>query len=477
MLFAFGSTIVFAGCNGGDTGICRTRPQDGFDPDQDLDIHNTIGTAIFDDFTCLERSAHYWQVGYRKWGVGLNGGVIPNNISVTDDGILVMQANGDNYVGPFRSAPGSNVTTDGTRTGSKIVSNWHTGPGRYEVRMKLLPRFGATTAFWTFWFGDIEDLDGVMRRNANLEIDIELGVRNDFTRFQFVSYVYETVQSSIRDYTPVDANGNRYVLNDGQWHTFKWEWRTNPWRIDCYVNDVWVGSIDATIPFGDGRLTLGNWFPQDWAGAPNFETDYTFVDWVRFTPFLNNPFVEIPPSMHHTVTHPHMYRPFPTTFREGGRPIANLISNARFDGRAEAWDRHGTNATIVNGIGIDGSPAMRVMPGSMASQEITGMREGFEVDFNGKVKLPAGARGTIEFDFMPLEHNRLGTHVIELSENTPGFVADEFFDIGALFTAPPGTRRVIINLLCIEGEIIFDDLFMNTLNRINYGPGSNPISI
>ncbi len=41
------------------------------------------------------------------------------------------------------------------------------------------------------------------------------------------------------------------------------------------------------VPFYAGRLWIGSWFPNKWAGDPNFDIAEMEVDYVKFTPFEN----------------------------------------------------------------------------------------------------------------------------------------------------------------------------------------------
>ena len=131
--------------------------------------------------------------------LGDHGGVIFQNVHYTEDGNLLIQANGDYYEGPLKGVEQNN----GKRTGGAIYTKEAFGPGSFEVKAKIMPRFGATTAFWTFNY-----LDGI-----NSEIDFEFNVNNDFSTVWLTNWLTET-----------NYNNHTHQMdsfhNDGNWHHF-----------------------------------------------------------------------------------------------------------------------------------------------------------------------------------------------------------------------------------------------------------------
>jgi len=57
------------------------------------------------------------------------------------------------------------------------------------------------------------------------------------------------------------------------------------------------GRLTTHVPTFSGRLWLGAWFPDGWAGDPNFNKSRMIVDWVKFTPYdeVGN---QCPPESH-----------------------------------------------------------------------------------------------------------------------------------------------------------------------------------
>ena len=125
--------------------------------------------SIFDDFSKGVNS-DYWYIADQAWG-GSNGGVIPENVSYTDDGILQLRGNGGYY--QQGEVKGVGDVKDGRYTGAVLISKFLTGPGRYEVKMKVLPRLGACTAFWTFAY----EFDQELNHEIDIELDLVRGVK------------------------------------------------------------------------------------------------------------------------------------------------------------------------------------------------------------------------------------------------------------------------------------------------------------
>lgn len=55
-------------------------------------------------------------------------------------GIAVLRSYGDLQQDPSKR-----------RQGSALITRQTFGPGKFEVRMKVLPRLGQCTAFWTYY--------------------------------------------------------------------------------------------------------------------------------------------------------------------------------------------------------------------------------------------------------------------------------------------------------------------------------------
>lgn len=410
---------------------CGTSETPSFDPDSQLDRQH----MFFDDFN-QGVDFNSWQVTKDKWGVG-NGGVIPENVNYTEDGVLVLQANGDLYDGPFKGVGNDH----GRRTGAKIETREPFGPGRYEVRMKAMPRFGATTAIWTY-----EYVNGL-----NQEIDIELNVENNFKTAWFTNWI--TLDQKVSK--PVDTG---IIHNDGEWHVYKFEWHTNPMRVDYYIDDILFQTANAYVPTYASRFNIGIWFPDSWAGTPDFETDYMYIDWVKITPYLNNDYIDTTDSL---PASPSSY--YPTAPIDYPQP--NLISNPGFEGVDAAWRRSGNSTIeIEEGLGYHGTKGIYIPENEITYQYITGLDETFELTLRSRVK-HSGANGQVLLEFYPLETSKIGETSMTISSSDEGYVVDDYYVKEYIFTLPAGTRRIELSLFSLSGALYMDDLFLNLSSK------------
>lgn len=258
-----------------------------------------------------------WLIGKMQWGgTAANGGVIPENVAYTDDGILILNGNGDYYEGPIRGLDSNGIKkSNGKRTGSAIISKDILGPGSYEVKMKVLPRFGACSAMWTYFS------DG----SKNHEIDIEIPGNMKTFKYTLFSNWLATNSGSSVPVVPESPN------NDGLWHTYRFDWHTDPKRVDYFIDGQIVTTDSTKVPTAKGRLWLGVWFPRDWNGNPNFDTGSLLVDYVKFTPFNEAGFEESiigEPGHASTSEYPKQTSSLPET---------NYISNGDFEVTSSAW--------------------------------------------------------------------------------------------------------------------------------------------
>lgn len=215
--------------------------------------------AFLDDFTGSSVDTARWEVVNQVWGTG-NNGVIPENVSVSN-GMLCVRGNGDLYSGVKRT--GGCIKTVGSNYAS----------GSYEVKMKVLPQMGALSAMWTYYN------DGTI----NHEIDIEMpGNTQNFNYVLCTDWIQAIESNTYRTTQLVQTSTPQ---NDGEWHVYRFDWHTNPKRVDYYRDGVLLTSQTTTVPNHGGNFWVGVWFPNNWSGTPNFATDYMYVDYVKFTPF------------------------------------------------------------------------------------------------------------------------------------------------------------------------------------------------
>jgi beta-glucanase (GH16 family) len=261
-----------------------------------------IQMQIFEDkFAGAELDANRWLVAYRQWGgADANGGVVPENVRVAD-GKLIIAAHGDQYVGPAKGINRDHsLRADGKRVGGAIATRAYFASGRYEVRMKVVPKFGTVSALWTLQYseyypGDPEYIAKPVGKPdyyaMNHEIDIEFPGRPgpahtgfDFSRVLLTTWVGENDDEHTVEYAKLGA-----AQNDGQFHTYRFDWHTGSTietrRVEFYVDGVLQHITYTHVPTHASRFWIGVWFPRNWAGTPDFATEYLTVDWVRITPF------------------------------------------------------------------------------------------------------------------------------------------------------------------------------------------------
>ena len=260
--------------------------------------------VFFDDFESNTLNTSKWRIGKRQWaGLGVNGGVVPRNVSVAD-GNLILESHGDLYDGPVMGINKFGVPrTHGKLAGGGAATKRYFASGRYEVRAKITPELGVCSSFATMHYRELYPGQlgykeaGGNGRNVyivNHEIDIELPGRPRVSAIYDVSYEYCLAntwrgqkRSEVSDY---------YIhigqpQNDGQYHTYRFDWHTGddgagqaP-RVDFYIDDRLIQTTTANIPTHGSRFWVSAWFPNKWAGVPSFIQSRMYVDWVRITPF------------------------------------------------------------------------------------------------------------------------------------------------------------------------------------------------
>lgn len=211
-----------------------------------------------------------WVIMKHQWGIN-NGGCVPENINLCKEG-LKLNANGDLYIGPVRGINHAKLQLEnGKRTGSVLMSKKALGPGCYEIYMKPCPEYGVCSAFWT-WYGD---------ENVNHEIDIEIpGVLDGNPSFETMrNNTWVTENDYEKHFTKIDN-----VL-DGNYHKFRFDWHTTPKRVEFYYDDKLVNVCTTNIPTIKGNINFGVWFPNKWAGDPNFISSCMCVKYFRYIPF------------------------------------------------------------------------------------------------------------------------------------------------------------------------------------------------
>ena len=446
---------AFAGCTAKEAAEPEVSKAPVLLSGVELDLQNTI----FDDFVGGINS-DLWYIGKQAWGNN-NGGVIPENVGYTDEGVLVFTGRGGHYAA--QEVSGVGPVKDGSLTGGALISRFLTGPGRDEVKMKVLPRLGACTALWVYAY-DASGENGP----ENHEIDIELpgGKTKGTQSFNSVlntNYITEEFNIS----QDVDLTANRgsdslYSVSDGEWHTFGFDWYTDPGKVVYYVDGIVTTVSDQFVPSLQTRLWLGVWFPNSagFVGTADFEEDYLQVDWLRYTPFKDQPCKEFLPAVNSSqVAALSEYPSAPSAYEE-----ADKISNGDFE-HALAKEENGwsltqiarpdapaveTECRIEAGVGRDGSCGAMVKDRGVLGQNIDCVYDGFtyELSFDSKC-LSAEGKGYLRISY----RSEVGT----LKSETVNLSGGEWKTNTVSLTAPDGCTKVRLEFYTEDGNTVFLD--------------------
>lgn len=237
-----------------------------------------------------------WLVAKKQWGgAGNNGGVVPENVYLPGDGTVVLKAHGDLYTGPVRGVEKKDNTwvdlQHGRRTGAAIATKEYFASGVYEVRMKVAPVKGVCSSVWTFHYEEVYP-PGAPMKVINHEIDVELPGRPGqvFTDISHKALLANTWVGEKETEYKVGYTKDLPAQDDGEYHVYKFIWHTGDAatqqekRVDFYVDGTKVSTSTEHIPTRAGRFWIGAWFPNNWAGDPNFAAADMVIDYVKITP-------------------------------------------------------------------------------------------------------------------------------------------------------------------------------------------------
>ena len=257
---------------------------------------DTTKDVFFDDFSDGTLDGDKWLVAYKNWGgkvtengvkVDYNGGVLPQNVTVAD-GKLILNGNGNLYEGEIRGINRDmSLRANGKRTGAAIATKEYFASGSYEVMAKVAPELGACSAIWTFEYEEDWDTGEI----TNHEIDIEMPGRPAAEKknqsFQYALCNTWTGENEGQYKTGYTDTG--FDQADGKFHKYRFDWHTGDdneeARVDFYFDDELVYTSKKHIPTNEGRLWIGLWFPNAWAGIPDFDTTAFEIDYIKIMPF------------------------------------------------------------------------------------------------------------------------------------------------------------------------------------------------
>lgn len=423
-------------------------------------VEYDLSNAVFDDFVNgIDQSL--WIIGNGAWGNG-NGGVIPENVSYTEDGILILRGNGEYY--SENDVRGVGTLKDGKNTGACIISKFNATPGHYEVKMKPLPRKGACTAIWTY--ANRPSSSG--EENENHEIDIELpgGKSNSPICFRDVlntNYITESYNESQDVDLNVVTQGKVINLIDGNFHTFGFDWYTNPGKVIYFVDGIITAVSDMFTPTLDGKFWIGNWFPNNagFVGLSKFETDYMLVDYAKFIPFKDQPHEEFEATPSVAAASLSQYPTSPVVI-----PEVNQVANGDFEYvvRKETQENYGWTFSRLNGVkdevsnicyaqdgvGVEGSAAAVIKDGGYlyTTTPIDGIYEGdsFTLSFEGK--------SNTQYSQVIIRFKDSADRLIDGANQSIVLNSADFKQYEKTYTAPEGTYSVELQAYSYNGKVI-----------------------
>lgn len=380
---------------------------------------------LLDDFkNGIDKNKWYISVG--NWSSAVSNGLKAENVGYTKEDLLVLKANGEYY-------PDSEMKL----TGAALVSKETMGPGKYEVVMKVMPRLGACTAFWTFYYEN---------DHYNHEIDIELPGSKSYEYVMNTNWIgvgsKEHTSKIIKTPTPA---------NDGKWHKYTFEWHTNPKVIKYYVDDELTAITDDHVPTANGQLWIGVWFPNKWAGEPLFESDYLLVDWISYQPFAEPSIKTEPSSSRMAPLDAYPTKPITITER-------NYISNSNFEVTNNAWKYQDDNAYLVSSQAYEGNRSLLIFNNSSAWQNIEAVYDNYNFEASFHATLEKGEKG--EFRVNCLDENN---EVINEGKFT--FTIEDTKEYAVSFKTVEGTKSIVLSYHSIDGSIILiDKVILNLKN-------------
>lgn len=247
----------------------------GYEKDSGIEFQEDFSGGKMDDSSWWVLDG-YWDAG----GAGdWHNGVRSRNLFYVEDGektYLGVRARGSYCQDGDMSKSQSGMVKP---EGACIMSKNFLYPGRYEIKMKAMPRQGAVTAMWTYYCKT-----GSEATSQN-EIDIELGGNGQYQSQWCTTWTKHTVKET----QDVEVSSLGYI-NDGDFHTYTFDWYTDyplthERRVDWFYDGELLTSIEGeAVPETAMPLWVGLWCPS-WAGTASFDTEYMLIDNISYSPF------------------------------------------------------------------------------------------------------------------------------------------------------------------------------------------------
>ncbi|MDR1094484.1 MAG: glycoside hydrolase family 16 protein [Clostridiales bacterium] len=337
----------------------------------------TVTGSFFEDFAS-GISTSVWEICNQKWGLANNGTSPANVLFSTSRALAAAEGCESGGIAVLRSTGDYHETPSKRRQGAAIITRQAFGPGKYEVRMKVLPRLGQCTAAWTFYDGG----GSTAETNKYSEIDIEMPMHADFRKWSGTSYKYFYDWQVLAERGTAEAETDG--VNDGQWHTYAFEWRTDEANGDSavvwYMDGEKMFEIRDYTPRYTATFWIGSWFPNDagWVGSPAFEEAYMYVDWVKITKY-GDPVLAGASGNGSGGS--------PVNLGSDPIPQNQYVANPAFkqfaDGNFAAWEKSGSADS-------GGASSVLLGGGSKLTQFIAAQYPGYSFDLNVRARVTGG---------------------------------------------------------------------------------------
>lgn len=246
---------------------------------------------FFDEFNALGLDSSKWYMSLKQWGAG-NNGIVLENISF-DQLHLNLAVHGDEYDGIIPGCRKSGMRyprvepngkpVSGKRVGAGIATKAYYASGRYEFRMRALALPGTWLAAGTYHYVEVDTETETIALTD--DVNIQVMFENDAFSGLLSTYANSKVTTQKVPLPSVSA--------PARFHTYRFDWHTedphppagkSPRRVDYYVDNTLISSVETTIPSKAGRFMIATLCPVE-AGRAPFNAGLVKIDWVRITPF------------------------------------------------------------------------------------------------------------------------------------------------------------------------------------------------
>ncbi|MCI2110812.1 MAG: glycoside hydrolase family 16 protein [Bacilli bacterium] len=431
----------------------------GFDAGCDLNIDEELsGGALNDDY--WNALSGVWQNDATSYP---HNGVQARNLYYVKDGDETYL--GIKGRGMYSSSSDSKVDANGyiLPEGGCLISKNHLAPGRYEIDMAAMPRYGGVSAMWTYL------CETGNENTSQNEIDIEIGgeaEKDTFSHEWCTSWTKKTNKQTVN----VDTSSLCY-LNDGSFHKYTFDWYTNyngtdKGKVDWFVDGVCIASVSGGVVTDiDMPLWIGLWFPN-WTNMAAFDEDFMLVKSIKYTAFDETQYYEESRAKAgYTQVDPSMAGIDSIDYSDVKN--ANRLSNgdmersaiARQDSSYMGWLKSdagdGTSEFVSDSA--SGSKALRLTAAAtepmIFAQNIGSAYEGYRYRYSFAGKNVASGAGALEIHYL----SRLGLDVAPATTIAIDS-ADAYKTYSGEITVPAKAKTLEVRLVASSGSACFDDV-------------------